>query len=122
MNAVWDKEDKALELKRQKKLMAKLKKEEEAEQLKKQEMAFYRQLTNCSCKTEALQLWSDFVADQTKSVSVYIGSPCQLKQDDDDVTALLYNAVSSEKDEYLLRTAFPQTETKGVVFDLLKVW
>merc|ERR1719295_1120308 len=119
--AIWDQEDKELELKRQQKIAAKLKKEEMARQLVSQEDAFYHQLASCSCKTEALRLWSEFVADRTKSASVYIGSPCQLKQEEEDVNALLYNAVSKEDDEYLLRTAFAQSETKGVVFDLLKV-
>jgi len=120
IRAVWEAEDRELELQRQHKLMAKLKVEEEAQQSKSQETAFYRQLASCSCKTEALQLWADFVAERTRSKSVYIGSPCTLKQDDDEVNALLYNAVSNEEDDYLLRTAFTQSETKGVVFDLLK--
>jgi len=120
IHAVWEAEDRELELQRQQKLMARLKIEEEAQQRKSQETAFYRQLASCSCKTEALQLWSDFVAERTKSQAVYIGSPCTLKQDDEDVNALLYNAVSNPEDDYLLRTAFTQTETRGVVFDLLK--
>jgi len=120
IRAAWAAEDEELELKRQQKLMAALNRKEAEEQRKSQEEAFFVQIAKCSNKTEAMQLWTEFVAERTKSVSVYIGSPCKLKQDDEESTALLYDAVSSAEDEYLLRTAFAQSETKGIVFDLLK--
>merc|ERR1712129_96553 len=71
-------------------------------------------------KTEAMQQWTEFMQNKTKSSSVYIGSPCTVKQDDEDANAVLYDAVSAKADRYLLNTTFVQSETKGVVFELLK--
>merc|ERR1712129_52692 len=45
---------------------------------------------------------------------------CTVKQDDEDANAVLYDAVSAKTDTYLMNTTFVQSETKGVVFDLLK--
>merc|ERR1712154_584454 len=81
---------------------------------------FYAGLLKCSNKTEAMQAWSEYIENKTKSSSVYIGIPCTVKEEDEDKNALLYDAVSSKDNQFLKNTTFIQSETKGVVFDLLK--
>ena len=117
----WQKEDAELEAKRkEKEEITRKKKEDEATEKLKNEQ-FYADLLKFSTKTEAMQAWSEYMESKTKSSSVYIGAPCILKQDDEDKNALLFNAVSAKDDQFLMNTALIQSDTKGVVFDLLKV-
>eukprot|EP00483_Globobulimina_turgida_P010573 UN10594 len=120
IDACWAKEDEELELKRKEKESVKQKMEEEAKMNKLKDEEFYAQLAKCENKTNAMKLWTQYIENKTKSASVYIGSPCELKKDDKDVNGLIYNAVSSKHDQFLMNTTFIESESKGIVFLLLK--
>jgi len=120
VHANWAKEDEALEIQRKEQALI-VQQKEEAEKAKlSAEEQFYVELKQSGSKTKAMQSWSEFVATKTNSASVYIGAQCQVKQEDEDVNAVLYNAISSKADRYLLQSTLIQSETKGVVFELLK--
>jgi len=115
----WNEEDHEFELKRKEQQLIAQKKENEQKAKEREEEDFYVELVKCSNKIEAMQSWTKYIKNKTKSCSVYIGTPCKMKQDDEDVNGLLYDAVSSKHDEFLLNTTFIQSESKGVIFDLL---
>eukprot|EP01083_Nonionella_stella_P064841 169371_1 len=120
IHARWEEEDKELELKRKEKESIAQKKEEEKKLNQLKDVELYAKLTEYPNKTDAMDEWCKYIQDKTNSSSVYIASLCKVKQEDQDANALLYNAVSAKDNEFLLRTTLVESETKGIVFDLLK--